>query len=106
MIKRQMTFRQLSELLDVPVVTVVLNPLQTKRGAFNHDAIFYDYHRKVAVFASNDKIYAYAICDKSEKPFLLAKATVAKDSVRVNTGYSSNQTVTTKLKGDNLASVA
>jgi membrane-bound lytic murein transglycosylase D len=115
MIKRQMTFRQLSELLDVPVVQLqVLNPsYKLNVVPFYHDEKHFLRlpQEKVAVFASNeDKIYAYAQYekDKSEKPFLLAKATVAKDSVRVNTsGIAATKTVYHKVKkGDNLANVA
>jgi hypothetical protein len=47
MIKRQMTFRQISELLDVPVVIAGFKSVQTKRGAFITMPFFYDYHRKV-----------------------------------------------------------
>jgi membrane-bound lytic murein transglycosylase D len=115
MIKRQMTFRQISELLDVPVAQLqLLNPsYKLNVVPFYHDQTHFLRlpQEKVAVFASNeDKIYAYAQYekDKSEKPFLLAKATVVKDSVRANTeSLAATKSVYYKVrKGDNIASVA
>jgi membrane-bound lytic murein transglycosylase D len=66
---------------------------------------------KVAVFTSNeDKIYAYAQYqkDKNEKPFMLAKANVVKDSVKANTTIlAATKSLYHKVKkGDNLANVA
>lgn len=115
MIKRQMTFRQISELLDVPVAQLqLLNPsYKLNVVPFYHDQTHFLRlpQEKVAVFASNeDKIYAYAQYekDKSEKPFMLAKTTVVKDSLRANTeSLAATKSVYYKVKkGDNIASVA
>ncbi|MBB1193068.1 lytic transglycosylase [Flavobacterium sp. SOK18b] len=115
MIKRQMTFKQISELLDVPVAQLqLLNPsYKLNVVPFYHDQTHFLRlpQEKVAVFASNeDKIYAYAQYekDKSEKPFMLAKTTVVKDSLRANTeSLAATKSVYYKVKkGDNIASVA
>ncbi|OUD37493.1 LysM peptidoglycan-binding domain-containing protein [Flavobacterium sp. FPG59] len=115
MIKRQMTFRQISDLLDVPVAQLqLLNPsYKLNVVPFYHDQTHFLRlpQEKVAVFASNeDKIYAYAQYekDKSEKPFMLVKTTVVKDSLRTNTeSLAATKSVYYKVrKGDNIASVA
>ncbi len=115
MIKRQMTFKQISELLDVPVAQLqVLNPsYKLNVIPFYHDQTHFLRlpQEKVAVFASNeDKMYAYAQYekDKSEKPFVLVKTTVVKDSLKANnTNLVATKSLYHKVKkGDNLASVS
>ncbi|TPD71920.1 LysM peptidoglycan-binding domain-containing protein [Flavobacterium microcysteis] len=82
MVKREMSFKQISDLLDIPEAQIkLLNPgykldvIPSVKGK-NH------YLRlpvpKIAVFTSNeDKIYAYAQIeeDKREKPYFSRKAT-------------------------------
>jgi len=82
MVKREMSFKQISDLLDIPEAQIkLLNPgykldvVPSVKGK-NH------YLRlpvpKIAVFTSNeDKIYAYAQIeeDKREKPYFSRKAT-------------------------------
>ncbi|WP_158728167.1 LysM peptidoglycan-binding domain-containing protein [Flavobacterium sp. I-STPA6A] len=115
MIKRQISFKQLSELLDVTVAQLqVLNPsYKLNVVPFYHDQTHFLRlpQEKVAVFTSNeDKIYAYAQYqkDKNEKPFMLAKANVVKDSVKANTTIlAATKSLYHKVKkGDNLANVA
>lgn len=82
MVKREMTFKQISDLLDIPESQIkLLNP------GYKLDVIPFvkgknHYLRlplpKIAVFTSNeDKIYAYAQIeeDKKEKPYFSRKAT-------------------------------
>lgn len=115
MIKRQMTFKQLSDLLDVPITQLqVLNPsYKLNVIPFYHDQQHYLRlpQEKVAVFTSNEKqIYAYAQyeMEQLEKPFQVNKALVARDSVKAAAEKTSRQnSIFYKVKsGDNLALVA
>lgn len=115
MIKKQMSFKQISDLLDVPVVQLqILNP------SYKMDVVpFYSdknhYLRlpkdKIGVFTSNEnQIYAYVQyeADQREKPFQLSKTAVAvSDSTATNqnTSHSTTKYYTVK-KGDNLNAIA
>lgn len=115
MIKKQMTFKQISDLLDVPVVQLqVLNPsYKLNVVPFYHDQNHYLRlpQEKIAVFASNeDQIYAYTQyeLDQRERPFQVMKAIVQKDT----SSYTIQRTTQSKTsyykvkRGDNLTAVA
>jgi membrane-bound lytic murein transglycosylase D len=116
MIKKQITFKQISDLLDVPVVQLqVLNPsYKLDVIPFYHDQNHYLRlpQEKIAVFASNeDQIYAYADYEsgKRERPYFAAKSEVAKSEVSpVNQRIAQSRT--TKYyqvkRGDNLGGIA
>ncbi len=115
MIKKQMSFKQISDLLDVPVAQLqLLNPSYKMNvipvyGDENH---FLRLPKdKIAVFASNeDKIYAYIQRDLDfrEKPFRVQQAIVLNDSLN----YSTQRVTLPKTryytvkKGDNLSEIA
>ncbi|WP_281336825.1 LysM peptidoglycan-binding domain-containing protein [Flavobacterium eburneipallidum] len=115
LIKREMSFKQISDLLDVPVAQLqLLNPSYKMNVVpFYQDQPHYLRlpAAKIAVFASNeDKIYGYAQreSDMREKPFQVNKAIVVKDSSNYiqqkitlpNTKYYTVQ------RGDNLGQIA
>lgn len=115
MIKKQMSFKQISDLLDVPV-----SELQLLNPSYKLNVVpFYQDHPhflrlpmdKIALFTSNeDKIYAYAQreLDFREKPFQVTKGIAAKDTLN----YSQQKVTLPKTKyymvqgGDNLSSIA
>ena len=114
LIKKQMSFKQISELLDIPVAQLqLLNPSYK----MNVIPVYGDQDHflrlpkdKIAVFSSNeDKIYAYIQreLDFREKPFQAEKAIVLNDSV-----YSTQRITLPKTKyytvkrGDNLSEIA
>lgn len=115
MIKKQMTFRQISDLLDVPVVQLqVLNPsYKLNVIPFYHNENHYLRlpQEKIAVFASNEaQIYAYTQyeSDKREKPFQIGKAMAVKDTANyTNQKITPPKTTYYKVKrGDNLNTIA
>ena len=115
MIKKQMSFAQISDLLDVPLTQLqVMNPSYKLNvvpfyGDKNH---FLRLPKdKIAVFASNeDKIYAYVQreVDRRERPFQVTKAIVATDTLN----YTQQRITLPKTKyyivrrGDNLSEIA
>ena len=115
MIKKQMSFAQISDLLDVPVTQLqVMNPsyklnVVPSYGDKNH---FLRLPKdKIAVFASNeDKIYTYVQreVDRRERPFQVTKAIVATDTLN----YTQQRITLPKTKyyivrrGDNLSEIA
>jgi membrane-bound lytic murein transglycosylase D len=115
MIKKQMSFAQISDLLDVPVTQLqVMNPSYK----LNVVPFYEDQNHflrlpkdKIAVFASNeDKIYAYIQreVDRRERPFQVTKAIVATDTLN----YTQQRITLPKTKyytvrrGDNLSEIA
>ncbi|WP_396171290.1 LysM peptidoglycan-binding domain-containing protein [Flavobacterium sp.] len=115
LIKKQMSFKQISDLLDVPVAELqLLNPSYK----MNVIPFYGDQHHflrlpkdKVSVFASNeDKIYAYVQRDLDfrEKPFQVQKAIVSNDTLN----YTTQRVTLPKTKyytvkrGDNLSEIA
>ncbi len=115
MLKRQMSFKQISDLIDIPVAQLqLLNPSYKLNvipvyGEKSH------YLRlpqdKVAVFTSNeDKIYAYTdhLLNLREKPFrYTARAIVAKDTTNSAESSSDGKAKLYRVKkGDNLGSIA
>jgi membrane-bound lytic murein transglycosylase D len=114
-IKKQMSFKQISDLLDVPVAQLqLLNPsYKLNVVPFYQDQSHYLRlpQEKIAVFVSNeDKIYAYAQrdIDNRERPFQVTKAIVATDTLN----YTQQRITLPKTKyytvkrGDNLGEIA
>ncbi len=118
MVKNQMSFKQISDLLDIPVSQLqVLNPsYKLNVVPFYKDQSHYLRlpKDKIAIFASNeDKIYAYTQLEESkrEKQFQgiqVAKALVVKDTLNVveKTISGSKTKYYTVKKGDNLTAIA
>lgn len=118
-VKRELTFKQLSDLLDMPVAQLqMLNP-SFKRNAVPVYPEKYHFLRlpqdKIALFTSNeDKIYAYADYEHSrkEKPFTrLASVARERDSSDTDAQDVRMATVAkTKYykvrRGDNLSAIA
>lgn len=111
MVKKEMSFAQISNLLDIPVEQLeALNP-SYKRNVIPNYTGKYHYLTlpscKVAVFTSNeDKIYAYVQyeIDKKEKNNQYKKAAFIKDSAAL---ASNNKIKYYKVKrGDNLSEIA
>ncbi|HEX9152468.1 MAG TPA: LysM peptidoglycan-binding domain-containing protein, partial [Flavobacterium sp.] len=115
MIKKQMSFQQISDLLDVPVAQLqLLNPsYKLNVIPFYHDENHFLRlpQDKAAVFASNEaKIYAYAQheLDFREKPFQVTKAIAVRDTMN----YTTQRIIVAKTKyykvkrGDNLSEIA
>ncbi|SHF83496.1 membrane-bound lytic murein transglycosylase D [Flavobacterium fluvii] len=115
LIKKEMSFKQISDLLDIPVSQLqLLNPSYKMNVVpFYHDQPHFLRlpKDKISVFASNeDKIYAYAQreLDFRERPFQVAKALVATDTLN----YTQQQVTLAKTKyytvkrGDNLGEIA
>lgn len=120
MVKRQISFRQLSQLLDVPVSQLqFLNPI------YKLDIVPFTTEKahfirlpkdKAGLFASNESsMYAYIDHEESlrEKPFFLNKpetAIASNDSVRPS--YKKRKSTSTSIKsyvvkrGDNLGAIA
>ncbi|WP_309642494.1 LysM peptidoglycan-binding domain-containing protein [Flavobacterium sp.] len=115
MIRKQMSFKQISDLLDVPVAQLqLLNP-QFKLNVI--PAYFDTKHflrlplDKIAVFTSNeDKIYAYVQheADQREKPFSrFQQAWASRDSSETTQSYMVSKTKFHKVRrGDNLSEIA
>ncbi|MBG6063131.1 membrane-bound lytic murein transglycosylase D [Flavobacterium sp. CG_9.1] len=114
LIKKQMTFKQISDLLDVPVVQLqVLNPsYKLNVIPFYHDQNHYLRlpQEKIAVFASNeDQIYAYTQyeLDQRERPYQTSKAVVKNTPNTFSQSSTAGKIAYYKVKrGDNLTSIA
>ncbi|OYQ34425.1 lytic transglycosylase [Flavobacterium cyanobacteriorum] len=120
MVKRQMSFRQIAQLLDVPVQQLqFLNPIY-KLDVIPYTAEKPHYLRlpkdKIALFTSNEKaIYAYIDYQESkrERPnFNLNPIVERRDSTAVayQTTYKKKKSVSTKIykvkRGDSLGEIA
>ena len=115
LIKKEMSFKQISDLLDIPVSQLqLLNPSYKLNVVpfYQDQPHFLRLPKdKISVFASNeDKIYAYVKreLDFREKPFQVSKAVVVTDSLnytqqRVTLPKSKYYTV---KRGDNLSEIA
>ncbi len=115
MIKKQMSFKQIADLLDVSVVQLqLLNPSYKLNiiPSYDDENHFLRLPKdKIAIFTSNeDKIYAYVQreLDFREKPFQVTNAIVLNDSMN----YSTQRVMLPKTKyytvkkGDNLNEIA
>jgi membrane-bound lytic murein transglycosylase D len=113
MIKKEMSFTQISNLLDIPVEQLqALNP-SYKRNVipFYTDKNHYLTlpAQKVAVFTSNeDKIYAYAQheLDKREKINEGRKSIIIKDSAATALALNTKTKFYKVKRGDNLSDIA
>lgn len=113
-IKKQLSFKQIADLLDVPVAQLkLLNP------QFKLDEIpaYFDklhYLRlpsdKIALFTSNeDKIYAYVQHELDQKPSSISRlnSTVAsKDSLDIGVDFATKTKYHKVKRGDNLSEIA
>lgn len=116
MIKNHITFKQISDLLDVPVAEIQFFNPSFKRNeipAISGEKNFLRLPKdKIAIFASNeDKVYAYVKyqADKRERPYELLASVNQNDST--NVAFAEKEfTTRTKYhkvrKGDNLNEIA
>lgn len=114
MIKKQMTFKQISDLLDIPVAQLqLLNPqfkLNVIPAYFDSKHFLTLPSEKIAVFTSNeDKIYAYAQreLDQRERPFSSRfQAIASRDSLYGETHLVATTKFHKVRRGDNLSEIA
>ena len=115
LIKQQMTFKQISDLLDVPVAQLqVLNPsykLNVIPFYQNENHYLRLPQEKIAVFVSNEaQIYAYAAYErnKRERPFQMEKAVAVKDTANnaIQNVLLPKAMYYKVKRGDNLKSIA
>lgn len=115
-IKKHLTFKQISDLLDIPVAELQFfnpsykrNEIPAIKGIINYLRLPKD---KISVFTSNeDRVYAYAdyIDSKRERPY--DKIASVKQNDPTNTSFSEADLVTrTKYhkvrKGENLSAIS
>jgi len=114
MIKRQMSFKQISELIDITVAQLqILNPsyklnvVPSYRDQSHYLRLPQD---KMAVFISNEsKIYDYVDREANlrEKPFQIVRPIVSQDSVHTFQGLAQAKVRYYRVKrNDNLSSIA
>lgn len=114
MIQKQISFKQLSDLLDIPVAQLqMLNPqfkLNVVPAYFDNKHFLCLPLDKIAVFTSNEeKIYAYVQheMDLREKPFSRFQSIASRDSIESGESYTVSRTKFHKVKrGDNLSEIA
>ncbi len=114
MIQKQISFKQLSDLLDIPVAQLqMLNPqfkLNVVPAYFDNKHFLRLPLDKIAVFTSNEeKIYAYVQheMDMREKPFSRFQSIASRDSIESGESYTVSRTKFHKVKrGDNLSEIA
>ncbi len=114
MIQRQISFKQLSDLLDIPVAQLqMLNPqfkLNVVPAYFDNKHFLRLPLDKIAVFTSNEeKIYAYVQHESElrEKPFSRYQSLASRDSIESGESYTVSRTKFHKVKrGDNLSEIA
>ena len=114
MIKRQMSFKQISELIDIPVAQLqVLNPSYRLNivPAYKDQTHFLRLPQdKMAIFTSNEsKIYAYVDKEASlrDKPFQIVRPIVAQDSVNTFQKLAQAKVRYYRVKrNDNLITIA
>ena len=114
MIQKQISFKQISDLLDIPVAQLqLLNPqfkLNVVPAYFDNKHFLRLPLDKIAVFTSNEeKIYAYVQheMDLREKPFSRFQSIASRDSIESGESYTVSRTKFHKVKrGDNLSEIA
>ena len=114
MIKRQMSFKQISELIDIPVAQLqILNPSYKLNivPAYKDQTHFLRLPQdKMAVFTSNEsKIYAYVDREANlrERPFQIVRPIVTQDSVNTFQRLAQAKVRYYRVKrGDNLSTIA
>lgn len=117
MIKNQLSFKQISDLLDIPVAQLqMLNPsfkMNTVPSYSDKRHFIRLPKDKIALFTSNeDKVYAYAKhqLDQREKPFSSQQAYASRE--KDTSEYTSDTRKVTRTKyhkvrrGDNLGEIA
>jgi membrane-bound lytic murein transglycosylase D len=114
MIKRQMSFKQISELIDIPVAQLqILNPSYKLNivPAYKDQTHFLRLPQdKMAVFTSNEsKIYAYVDREANlrERPFQIVRPIISQDSVNTFQRLAQAKVRYYRVKrGDNLSTIA
>ncbi|KQB42684.1 lytic transglycosylase domain-containing protein [Flavobacterium aquidurense] len=113
MIKKKMSFKQISDLIDIPIAQLeLLNPsykLNVIPVYDNQNHYLRLPQDKVAVFTLNeDKIYAYAAHQSGlrEKPIYTSTAVAAKTTSSKKTATFEKTKYYTIKKGDTLGSIA
>jgi membrane-bound lytic murein transglycosylase D len=114
MIKRQMSFKQISDLIDIPVAQLqILNPSYKLNivPAYKEQSHFLRLPQdKIAIFTSNEsKIYAYVDKEANlrEKPFHIVRPIVSQDSVNTFQKLAQAKVRYYRVKrGDNLSTIA
>lgn len=114
MIQKQISFKQISDLLDIPIAQLqMLNPqfkLNVVPAYFDSKHFLRLPIDKIAVFTSNEeKIYAYVQHESElrEKPFSRYQALSSRDSIESGESYSVTKTKYHKVRrGDNLSEIA
>ena len=114
MIKRQMSFKQISDLIDIPVAQLqILNPSYKLNivPAYKEQSHFLRLPQdKIAIFTSNEsKIYAYVDKEANlrEKPFQIVRPIVSQDSVNTFQKLAQAKVRYYRVKrGDNLSTIA
>jgi len=114
-IKQQMSFKQIADLLDIPVAQIqLLNPSYKINVVPNYKDKMHFLRLpadKIAIFISNeDKIYAYVTHESSKRERPFQAYTSAKDSSRLastgNTVKINRTKYHTVRRGDNLSGIA
>lgn len=114
MVKRQMSFKQISDLIDIPVAQLqILNPSYKLNivPAYKDQNHFLRLPQdKMAIFTSNEsKIYAYVDKEANlrEKPFQIVKPIVVQDSVNTFQKLEQAKVRYYRVKrNDNLSTIA
>ena len=116
-IKNHMTFKQVSDLLDVPVAAIQFFNPSFKRNEIPHITGQTNFLRlpkdKIAIFTSNeDKIYAYIhhVQSKRERPYESIAVSKPKDSLKGTVEPQNEVAYKTKYhkvhRGESLAEIA
>lgn len=115
MVKRQISFKQLSDLLDMPIAQLqMLNPsykLNVIPAYSDKQHALRLPNDKIAIFTANeDKVYAYVQHElsKKERPYSSSlERLVSRDSARNGDSYVVSKTKFHKVRrGDNLSEIA
>ena len=103
MVKKQISFKQIADLLDIPLEQIeFLNPIyKLNTISFEADKPYYLRlpKSKMGVFVSNeDKVYAYLNYVESQKEQTISDVLVAKDSLVAGGSNSSNAAMQPKVE--------
>jgi membrane-bound lytic murein transglycosylase D len=113
MIKKEMSFKQIADLMDVPVSQIqLLNPAYKMNVVpfYSNKPHFLRLPKeKIAVFTSNEeKIYAYVEKErlKIEMPFHITNSRVASSDTASNSKYSTKTKYHTVRRGESLGLIS
>ncbi|WP_026977297.1 LysM peptidoglycan-binding domain-containing protein [Flavobacterium tegetincola] len=113
MVRKEMSFKQIADLMDVPVSQIqLLNPVYKMNVVpFYPDKPHYLRlpKEKIAVFTSNeDKIYAYIDKerDKIEMPYFVSSSRVASNDTASNSKYNTKTKYHTVRRGESLGLIS